>query len=60
MRDVGTVIDNVENVRLGGWVDGQPAVIVDIQRQPGREHHRDRQPRQSAVAQAARDRSRPR
>jgi hydrophobe/amphiphile efflux-1 (HAE1) family protein len=29
------VIDNVENIRLGGWVDGRPAVIVDIQRQPG-------------------------
>ena len=35
LRDVGDVIDNVENVRLAGWVDGQPAVIVDIQRQPG-------------------------
>ena len=33
--DVGDVIDNVENVRLGGWVDGKPAVILDIQRQPG-------------------------
>jgi len=35
MRDVGDVIDNVENVRMAGWVDGKPAVIVDIQRQPG-------------------------
>jgi hydrophobe/amphiphile efflux-1 (HAE1) family protein len=35
VRDVGEVIDNVENIRLGGWVDGRPAVIVDIQRQPG-------------------------
>jgi multidrug efflux pump len=35
VRDVGDVIDNVENIRLGGWVDGRPAVIVDIQRQPG-------------------------
>jgi multidrug efflux pump len=35
IRDVGDVIDNVENIRLGGWVDGQAAVIVDIQRQPG-------------------------
>jgi len=35
MRDIGDVIDNVENVRLAGWVDGKPAVIVDIQRQPG-------------------------
>ncbi len=35
LRDVGNVIDNVENIRLAGWVDDRPAVIVDIQRQPG-------------------------
>jgi len=35
LRDVVNVIDNVENIRLAGWVDGRPAVIVDIQRQPG-------------------------
>ncbi len=35
LRDVGDVIDNVENIRLAGWVDDRPAVIVDIQRQPG-------------------------
>ncbi len=35
LRDVGDAIDNVENVRMAGWVDGKPAVILDIQRQPG-------------------------
>ena len=35
LGDIGEVVDNVENVRLGGWADGQPAVILDIQRQPG-------------------------
>ena len=35
LRDVGEVIDNVENIRLGGWVGEKPAVILDIQRQPG-------------------------
>jgi multidrug efflux pump len=35
VRDVGDVVDNVENVRLAGWVNGRSAVIVDIQRQPG-------------------------
>ena len=35
LRDLGEVVDNVENVRLAGWVGHQPAVIVDIQRQPG-------------------------
>ena len=35
LSDIGQVVDNVENVRLGGWVDGKPSVILDIQRQPG-------------------------
>ena len=35
LRDVGQVVDNVENVRLAGWVGQKPAVILDIQRQPG-------------------------
>src|SRR5713226_9104966 len=35
LRDIGDVIDNVENVRMAGWVDGKPAVILDVQRQPG-------------------------
>src|SRR4051794_20359064 len=35
LRDVGDVIDDVENVRLAGWVGNKPAVILDIQRQPG-------------------------
>src|SRR5215472_4374526 len=35
LKDIGDVIDNVENVRLAAWVDQKPAVILDIQRQPG-------------------------
>jgi hydrophobe/amphiphile efflux-1 (HAE1) family protein len=35
VRDVGDVIDNVENVRMAGWVNRSPSVILDIQRQPG-------------------------
>src|SRR6266480_3242073 len=35
LGDIGEVIDNVENVRLAGWVGSRPAVILDIQRQPG-------------------------
>ncbi len=35
LRDLGQVVDNVENVRLAGWVGQKPAVILDIQRQPG-------------------------
>jgi multidrug efflux pump len=35
MRDVGTVLDDVANTRVGGWYNGQPAVLLDVQRQPG-------------------------
>ncbi len=35
LKDIGQVIDNVENVRMAAWVGGKPAVILDIQRQPG-------------------------
>ena len=35
IRDVGDVVESVENLRVGGWVNGHPAVIVDIQKQPG-------------------------
>ncbi len=33
--DLGAAVDNVENVRTASWVGGEPAVLVDIQRQPG-------------------------
>ena len=35
ISDVATVIDSVENNELAAWVGRQPAVLVDIQRQPG-------------------------
>ncbi len=35
LSDVATVIDSVENNELAAWVGRQPAVLVDIQRQPG-------------------------
>ncbi len=35
LSDVATVEDAPENVRLGAWSNGEPAVIVNIQRQPG-------------------------
>ena len=35
LSDIGQVVDNVENVRLAGRVGQKPAVILDIQRQPG-------------------------
>ncbi|EJN02049.1 MdtB/MuxB family multidrug efflux RND transporter permease subunit [Herbaspirillum sp. YR522] len=35
VSDVAEVVDGAENVRLGAWANAQPAVIVNIQRQPG-------------------------
>src|SRR5215475_10874665 len=35
LSDVATVIDGVENVKLAAWMNERPAVIVNIQRQPG-------------------------
>jgi len=35
LGDIGEVVDNVENIRMAGWVGSKPAVLVDIQRQPG-------------------------
>jgi multidrug efflux pump len=33
--DIARIVDGLENDRTGGWYQGSPAVIVDIQRQPG-------------------------
>lgn len=33
--DVAQIVDGLENDRAGGWYQGTPAVIIDIQRQPG-------------------------
>ncbi|WP_315703871.1 MULTISPECIES: efflux RND transporter permease subunit [unclassified Bradyrhizobium] len=35
IADVATIVDGLENERTGGWYQGTPAVIIDIQRQPG-------------------------
>src|SRR4051812_15755397 len=35
LSDVANVIDDVENSKLAAWMNSTPAVIVNIQRQPG-------------------------
>jgi multidrug efflux pump len=35
LTDVADVVDAPENTRLGAWADRTPAVILNIQRQPG-------------------------
>ncbi len=35
LRDVATVVDDAENLRMSAWVGTTPGVVVNIQRQPG-------------------------
>jgi multidrug efflux pump len=35
VSDVAVAVDNVENTKQAAWMNDQPAVIVNIQRQPG-------------------------
>ncbi len=35
VRDVATVIDGAEDTKKAAWVNGNPALILNIQRQPG-------------------------
>jgi hypothetical protein len=55
LKSVAKVVDGVENTQASAWMNKVPAVIVNIQRQPGRQHHRRRGPHQGAPAQAEGD-----
>ncbi|KAB8045376.1 efflux RND transporter permease subunit [Janthinobacterium aquaticum] len=35
LSDVAKVVDSAENTRLGAWSGKQPAIILNVQRQPG-------------------------
>src|SRR5882757_1184966 len=35
LRDVATIVDGAENSKLAAWANQQPAIILNIQRQPG-------------------------
>jgi multidrug efflux pump len=35
LRDVATLVSGAENARLGGWMNSIPALIMNVQRQPG-------------------------
>ena len=35
LSDVARVVDDVENTKLAAWMNKTPAIIVNIQRQPG-------------------------
>src|SRR5215475_11526441 len=35
LRDVAEIVDGLENAKVAGYANGQPAVVIDIRRQPG-------------------------
>ncbi len=35
LKDVADIVDGLENNKVGGWYQGRPAIVIDIQRQPG-------------------------
>ena len=35
LKDVATVVSGAENTKLGAWANSTPAVILNVQRQPG-------------------------
>ena len=35
LSDVADVTDGLENTKVGAWYHGQPAIVIDVQRQPG-------------------------
>ena len=41
ISDVADVVDGLENAHVAGWYQGKPAVIIDVQRQPGANVVRD-------------------
>ncbi len=35
LRDVASLVESAENTKLGGWMNNTPALILNVQRQPG-------------------------
>jgi multidrug efflux pump len=35
LKDVATLVSGAENAKLGGWMNSAPALILNVQRQPG-------------------------
>ncbi len=35
LSDVADVVDGLENSKVGAWFQGKPAIVIDVQRQPG-------------------------
>ena len=50
LTDVAEVVDGIENNKQAAWMNQTPAVILNVQRQPGANTIRRRQEHQEAVA----------
>jgi len=35
LGDLANIVDDLENTKVSGWYQGEPAIVIDIQRQPG-------------------------
>ncbi len=35
LKDIATVVEDAENIRLAAWANTEPAIILNVQRQPG-------------------------
>ncbi len=35
LKDIASIVDDAENLRLAAWADNSPGVILNVQRQPG-------------------------
>jgi multidrug efflux pump len=35
LSDVADVVEGLENSKVGAWFKGEPAIVIDVQRQPG-------------------------
>ena len=35
LKDIAEIADGAENTKLGAWMNSEPAIIVNVQRQPG-------------------------
>jgi multidrug efflux pump len=35
LADVADVVNGLENTKVGAWFQGKPAIVIDVQRQPG-------------------------
>ncbi len=55
LKSVANVVDGIENNQASAWMNKVPAVIVNIQRQPGANIIDGRRPDQGAAAEAAGD-----